>query len=257
MDLFERSLQYMLEIMQGKRTPPEGMVITAEDEEERARQVGEQAAAMGVEALVRACAAQDGEELPEDLVQYDAQGIPLSQTGAGFSVFVKKDGAAQPEKEAEETIPDPDKGKHAFEVFLDCLALEDNLIVYLIEVLKNRDWAEFNKLSRITTNMDLDPEEFLYWLAHREDYAEAEEQMCAQIMDRCLERLMVEGQTETVAALISGDEATFNAFRCEAPELVHLPDATFEWYARNYLDRDYPIRALMRWNGVDFETKRG
>lgn len=225
MDLFERSLQYMLEIMSGERTPPEGMVITAEDEEERARQVGEQAAAMGVEALVRACEAQDG--------------------------------VAADEEDAEESVPDPDKGKHAFEVFLDCLALEDNLIVYLIEVLKNRDWAEFNKLSRITTNMDLDPEEFLYWLGHREDYAEAEEQMCAQIMDRCLERLMVEGQTETVAALISGDETTFNAFRCEAPELVHLPDATFEWYARNYLDRDYPIRALMRWNGVDFETKRG
>lgn len=225
MDLFERSLQYMLEIMQGKRTPPEGMVITATDEEERAKQIGEQAAAMGVEALVRACEAQDG--------------------------------VVSGEEDAEETVPDPDKGKHAFEVFLDCLALEDNLIVYLIEVLKNRDWAEFNKLSRITTNMDLDPEEFLYWLAHREDYAEEEEQVCAVLMDRCLGRLLSEGKTETVAALISGDETTFNAFRCEAPELVHLPDATFEWYARNYLDRDYPIRALMRWNGVDFETKRG
>ena len=225
MDLFERSLQYMLEIMQGKRTPPEGMVITATDEEERAKQIGEQAAAMGVEALVRVCEAQDG--------------------------------VVSGEEDAEETVPDPDKGKHAFEVFLDCLALEDNLIVYLIEVLKNRDWAEFNKLSRITTNMDLDPEEFLYWLAHREDYAEEEEQVCAVLMDRCLVRLLSEGKTETVAALISGDETTFNAFRCEAPELVHLPDATFEWYARNYLDRDYPIRALMRWNGVDFETKRG
>ena len=93
--------------------------------------------------------------------------------------------------------------------------------------------------------------------ARNEDYAEEEEQVCATLMDRCLERLMAEGQTETVAALLSGDEATFNAFRCEAPELVHLPEATFEWYARNYLDRDYPIRALMRWNGVDFETKRG
>lgn len=224
MDLFERSLHYMLEIMEGKRTPPEGMNITAEDEEERARQVGEQAAAMGVEALVRACAAQDGEVMEDD---------------------------------APAPAPDPDKGKHAFEVFLDCLALEDDLIVYLIDVLKNRDWKEFNKLSRITTNMDLDPEEFLYWLAHREDYAEEEEQVCATLMDRCLERLMCEGKVETVAALLSGDEATFNAFRCEAPELVHLPQATFEWYSRNYLDRDYPVRALMRWNGVDFDTTRG
>ena len=256
MDLFERSLHYMLEIMQGKRTPPEGMVITAEDEEERARQVGEQAAAMGVEALVRACAAQDGEELPEELFQYDPyDGMPLSNKVNAVQYFVKKDGAE--DAPAEENAPDPDKGKHAFEVFLDCLALEDNLIVYLIEVLKNRDWAEFNKLSRITTNMDLDPEEFLYWLGHREDYAEEEEQVCAVLMDRCLGRLLSEGKTETVAALLSGDEATFNAFRCEAPELVHLPQATYEWYCRNYLDRDYPVRALMRWNGVDFDTTRG
>ena len=256
MDLFERSLHYMLEIMQGKRTPPEGMNITAEDEEERARQVGEQAAAMGVEALVRACAAQDGEELPEELFQYDPyDGMPLSNKVNAVQYFVKKDGAE--DAPAEESAPDPDKGKHAFEVFLDCLALEDNLIVYLIEVLKNRDWTEFNKLSRITTNMDLDPEEFLYWLGHREDYAEEEEQVCAVLMDRCLERLLSEGKTETVAALLSGDEATFNAFRCEAPELVHLPQATYEWYCRNYLDRDYPVRALMRWNGVDFDTTRG
>ena len=117
MDLFERSLHYMLEIMQGKRTPPEGMNITAEDEEERARQVGEQAAAMGVEALVRACAAQDGEELPEELFQHNADGMPLSDKVNGVQFFVKKDGG-------EDTpAPDPDKGKHAFEVFLDCLAL--------------------------------------------------------------------------------------------------------------------------------------
>ena len=256
MDLFERSLHYMLEIMQGKRTPPEGMTITAEDEEERARQVGEQAAAMGVEALVRACAAQDGEELPEELFQYDPyDGMPLSHEANAVQFFVKKEDAK--DAHAEESTPDPDKGKHAFEVFLDCLALEDNLIVYLIEVLKNRDWAEFNKLSRITTNMDLDPEEFLYWLGHREDYAEEEEQVCAVLMDRCLGRLLSEGKAETVAALLSGDEATFNAFRCEAPELVHLPQATYEWYCRNYLDRDYPVRALMRWNGVDFDTTRG
>ena len=115
MDLFERSLHYMLEIMQGKRTPPEGMNITAEDEEERARQVGEQAAAMGVEALIRACAAQDGEELPEELF---AQDPPLSDKGNAVQYFVKKDGTE--DAPAEESTPDPDKGKHAFEVFLDC-----------------------------------------------------------------------------------------------------------------------------------------
>ena len=29
------------------------------------------------------------------------------------------------------------------------------------------DRAEFFKLSQITTKLDLDPEEFLYWLAHQ------------------------------------------------------------------------------------------
>ena len=42
---------------------------------------------------------------------------------------------------------------------------------------------------------------------------------------------------------------TFELFRCDAPELVHLPQATFEWYAENYLDHYYPIRYLIRFNG--------
>ena len=53
-----------------------------------------------------------------------------------------------------------------------------------------------------------------------------------------------------MAALLSGDRKTFELFRCEAPELVHLPQATFEWYAENYLDHYYPIRCLIRFNGI-------
>ena len=59
-------------------------------------------------------------------------------------------------------------------------------------------------------------------------------------------------QAAEAAALLSGDRKTFEAFRCEAPELVHLPAATFEWYEKNYLNRDYPIRFIMRLNGVVF-----
>ena len=58
-----------------------------------------------------------------------------------------------------------------------------------------------------------------------------------------------------LAALLSGDRATFETFRCEAPELRQLPEATYEWYSRNYLDRDYPIRVLMKVNGVAFPEK--
>ena len=70
-------------------------------------------------------------------------------------------------------------------------------------------------------------------------------------MDACLTRLMAEGQTELAAALLSGDETTFRLFRTEAPELVHLPAATWDWYCRNYLDRYYPVRFILRCNGVD------
>ena len=33
---------------------------------------------------------------------------------------------------------------------------------------------------------------------------------------------------------------------------MHLPDATYEWYAQNYLDRYYPVRFILRMNGVAF-----
>ena len=161
------------------------------------------------------------------------------------------DGAGAPEPEIAPE-PDRDADKHAFEVLLDCIAMDDGLVQYLIDVLKRMDRKEFFKLSQITTKLDLDPEEFLYWLAHRQDYAGEEEQGCAALMDTALLRLAEEGRLDVVAALLSGDRKTFEALRCEAPELVHVPAATFEWYEKNYLDRDYPIRIIMRLNGVQF-----
>ena len=249
MGLFDYYLRYMTELLEGSRPAPEGINLMAEDEEGRTRQITEQLSAMGAADFVRACAAQDGETLPEELFSGDS-GM------AGFEAFLKstrQEEAPQPEVPAE---PDPDAGKHAFEVFLDCVAMDDGLVQYLIDVLKRRDWKEFYKLSQITTRMDLDPEEFLYWLGHREDYADDEERSCAVIMDSCLERLMNEGRLELAAALLSGDQTTFDRFRCDAPELVHLPQATYDWFSRHYLDRDYPIRVLMKWNGVTFPEER-
>lgn len=252
MELFDYYFRYMTELLEHKRPAPEGMMLTAEDDEGRMRQITEQLAAMGAESFVRACAAQDGTALPETLFNG-------SDSMAGFQVFLQK--AAQAEEPSAQSAevpaePDPDAGKHAFEVFLDCVALDDGLVQYLTDVLKHRDWKEFYKLSQITTHMSLDPEEFLYWLGHREDYADDDERACAVIMDGCMERLMNEGRLELAAALLSGDEATFHSFRCEAPELVHLPQATYDWFCRNYLDRDYPIRALMKWNGIHFPESK-
>lgn len=234
MTLFDYYLQYMQELFEGRRQPPEGMTLTATDEAERMKELSAQLAEMGVAAFVRACAEQDGTVLPEEIF---AQDVDFPQ--------------------APEDAPadDPDAGKHAFEVFSDCIALDDDLVKYLIEVLKNRDWKEFYKLSQITTKLDLDPHEFLYWLSHRENYGTEEERLCVAVMDRCLARLKAEGKTDIAAALLSGDRKTFEIFRCEAPELVNLPCATYEWFSRNYLDRDYPLRTILKWNGVAFSDK--
>ncbi len=238
MTLFDYYLQYMTEVWGGKRPAPEGITLPdSGDESTRIQALGQQLQAMGMAAFVRACAAQDGDALPEELFTESAP-VP--------------DAPPAPQADAAPSKPDPDAGKHAFEVFLDCIAMDDGLVQYLIDVLKRMDRAEFFKLSQITTKLDLDPEEFLYWLAHRQDYAGEDEQICAAVMDAVLLRLAQEGRLDVVAALLSGDRKTFEALRCEAPELVHLPAATYDWYARHYLDRDYPIRLIMRLNGVKF-----
>ena len=245
MTLFDYYLQYMTELWEGKRPAPEGVTLPeGGDESARIQALGQQLQAMGMAEFVRACAAQDGTVLPEELFSEHVD-------PNGLEFFLRDPDApeAAPEKPA---TPDPDANKHAFEVFLDCIAMDDGLVQYLIDVLKRMDRKEFFKLSQITTKLDLDPEEFLYWLGRRELYAGEEEQACAVMMDHALLRLAEEGRLDVVAALLSGDQKTFETFRCEAPELVHAPVATFDWYAKNYLDRDYPIRLIMRLNGVKF-----
>ena len=71
-------------------------------------------------------------------------------------------------------------------------------------------------------------------------------------MDACFDRLAAAGETELIAALISGDRKTFELFRCEAPELLHLPEATYEWFEENYLTGFYPVRYMLKFNGVAF-----
>ena len=66
-----------------------------------------------------------------------------------------------------------------------------------------------------------------------------------------IHRLEQEGELELIAALLSGDEKTFKLFRTQAPELVHLPDATYEWYCKHYLDRYYPVRFILHHQGIE------
>lgn len=172
---------------------------------------------------------------------------------------------AEPAPESAETteedqtpkIEEPDGPRHACEVLLDCCLLEDDLFSYLMELLKTKDEMGFFRLSQVTARKQIAMDDFLIWLGNKEIDASAEEQACVAIMDACLQRVAEEGASELLAALLSGDQRTFELFRCEAPELQHLPEATYEWYSRNYLDRYYPVRFMMRFHGIVFPQWRG
>ena len=252
MELCEHYLHYMSALCEGTMPAPPELALTADTTEERAAQLQSALKSMSVPDFVRLCAKSAGDELDEAIFDH------FSEEDFSRALLQMLTAAVEPEEVEEkppaaESIPDPDAGKHAFEVFCDCLMLDENLIAYLIDVLKANDRAGFYKLSQVTTHLDLDPDEFLYWLAHREDYAETdEERACAVILDTCLDRLRAEGQMDVAAALLSGDRMTFDALRCEAPELRQLPVATYVWFEKNYLDRDYPLRFVLRCNGVQF-----
>ena len=163
MSLIPYYLQYLSEICEGTRQAPEGLALSEQDDLKKALQLQAGIAEMGIPAFVRACAAQDGTVLPEELFVTESSDL------GGLQFFLQ--GAETPEAAPERpATPDPDANKHAFEVFLDCIAMDDGLVQYLIDVLKRMDRAEFFKLSQITTKLDLDPEEFLYWLGRREPF---------------------------------------------------------------------------------------
>ena len=246
MELCERYLHYMSALCEGTMPAPTALALSGETPVERAAQLQKALRTISVPDFVRLCAVSAGDELDEAL--FDS----FSEEGFSRALLEKLSAADEPEPEAEPPAPDPDAGKHAFEVFCDCVELDEQLVAYLIDILKRGDRAAFYKLSQVTTHLDLDPREFLYWLVHREDYGTDDERACAAIMDACFARLYEEKQGELLGALLSGDQKTFELFRTEAPELRQLPAATYEWYSTHYLDRDYPLRFILRCNGVAF-----
>ncbi len=233
MTFWEYDLHYTGKILDGALPCPEGITLTKTEDMERAVELLAQVEQMGMAEFVRRCAAAEGTEIPQEV--YDS---------------------FQPQQVEEllRQLPleQPAQRGSAYAALLDCCALEEGLTAYLIDVLRRGDAAGFYRLSRVTTRTDVRPEAFLAWLGSLEQRADDEERACAETMDACLDRLLREGRGEVAAALIAGDEQTFTAFRRESPELVHRPEATMEWFETNYLDRYYPIRFLMRANGIQF-----
>lgn len=248
MELLEYFLNDFTALCEGQCSPPAGIVCTADDPSARAEQLQTQIAQMGIAEFVRRCAAARGETIdPAVFARFDpaALGSALAQTA------MPQPAAATDAADLEDA-PVRTELREIYEVFLDSVCLDDRLVEYLIDVLKRHDTQAFVTLSHAAARSELDLDDFLAWLAGKHCFAPEEERACAVIMDACLARLDAEGQTELLAALISGDETTFCRFRCDAPELRQLPDATYEWYCRNYLDRYYPVRFLLRRSGVKF-----
>ena len=60
MTLFDHYLEYMTQLMEGRRTPPEGITLPEGDMTEKAASLSRQLQQVGTAAFVRACARQDG-----------------------------------------------------------------------------------------------------------------------------------------------------------------------------------------------------
>ena len=104
MELFDYYLRYMTEVFEGTRPAPDGIVVTAEDEAGRMQQLSAQLAEMGIAAFVRACAAQDGVTLPEELCQ---QGDTADLAALLSAAETPQEESAQARKSQSSPTPTP------------------------------------------------------------------------------------------------------------------------------------------------------
>ena len=108
MTLMDYCMQYIGEIMDGKRAVPEGVTLTGTDPMRRSLELMQKAG--DIPTLVRMCAAQDGTEIPQEVFDsFDPESLTR----------LAGEGDAAPEEPEQQ--PDPDAGKHAFQVLLDCI----------------------------------------------------------------------------------------------------------------------------------------
>lgn len=260
MTIIEYYLRDLQQIADHSRPAPEGITLTEEEPMARAAQLQQQIMAIGVPEFVRRCAEQDGETLPQELLdsyrEEDLMAMLQAMTAAAQEAPAESAQAEsapeEPDPDAPPQIDEPDGPRNAYEVLLDCCCLDQQLMLYLIDVLKRDAEEEFQKLALVTTRKAFTQKDLLYWLGTKEQREGQEALICVTVMDACLDRLAAEGEKELIAALICGDQTTFELFRCDAPELKHLPEATFEWFDEHYLKGYYPLRYMMKFNGVTF-----
>ena len=230
MTLMDYCMQYIGEIMDGKRAAPEGVTLTETDPMRRSLELMQKAG--DIPTLVRMCAAQDGTEIPQEVFDsFDPESLTqLAGEGAAAGPGRRKArlpgtaGLRGPGRRPG-AVSDPGAAGPGLGGVLQAVPdhHENGPGPGGISVLAGQQGA----------------------LGRRRGAG-------LRRGDGRLPGAPAAGG----AALLSGDQKTFETFRCEAPELVHLPQATYEWYCRNYLDRDYPFRMLLRCNGVTFPDRK-
>lgn len=247
MSLFEYYIRYLTAVCEGT-LQVDGFQSGKTGEAERAMELQKQIAATGIAEFVRRCAAAEGTEIPQSVYDdFDPQTFAAAMRRAAENMTAEE----APGEPAEEENA-PAARENAYEAMLDCVCLEDELLEYLIHILKENDELGFFRLSNVTVRRELKLADFLYWLGTKELYADETERGCVTVIDALLRRLADEKNTEAAAALISGDRTTFELIRCEAPELRQLPAATYEWFEEYYLNRQYPVRMILKLRGVEF-----
>ena len=255
MNVIERYFTYIQQINEGTRPLPEGFTLTQEEPLAKAGELQEQIMQIGIPAFVSLCAAQDGETVdPQELADFRQEDL-VAALQAMLSTEAPTAEAEEPPAEEDDgsappQIDEPDGPRSVYEVLIDCCSLDEKLMYYLIDILKRQSEDEFQKLALVTTRKAFTQGDFLYWYGTKEHRSSQEELICVTLMDACFDRLARDGQVELIAALLSGDQTTFELFRCDAPELVHLPEATYEWFETNYLQGLYPLRYMLKFNGV-------
>ena len=183
MSLIPYYLQYLSEICEGTRRAPEGIVLTEQEDLKKALQLQAEISRIGIPAFVRACAEADGTEIAQE--EYDS--FDPAELNAAIAQLASA-AQPQPEKAPEEAPQEPVKTetRDIFEVFLDSVCLDENLLVYLIDILKRHAEPEFTKLSHAAARTELKLDDFLAWLGNKELLGSEEERTCAAIMDKCL-----------------------------------------------------------------------
>ena len=252
MTLIDYYFKYLEAVGSGAISAPEGINLTETESFPRAAQLQQQIAQMGIAEFVRRCAKAEGAEIPQELFDNFNPEDLMAALSAMMPQEEEETPSQEPDPSEPPKIDEPDGPRNAYEVLLDCCCLDENLLYYLIDVLKRGAEEEFQKLALVTVRKAFTREDFLYWFATKEQRAERDELICVTLIDACLDRLAADGQTELIAALICGDQNTFELFRCDAPELKQLPDATFQWFETHYLQNYYPIRYMLKFNGISF-----